>query len=264
VPKAVPLLAVAVATLGAAGLLSAASQSPAPEHGASYSVLQMNLCLSGLAGCYARTSYPSVVREAADQVLDRDPQAVTLNETCRGDAAEIARRTGYHLRFAAVRVADAPLPCVDPDGRGVFGLAVLTKDPISSASDHAFAVQAGSEGRRWMCAGTSRGVTVCTAHLDTRSSPQGLLANDLQCAELRAVLEWYDEDGATVFGGDVNRQEPCAPAGMWASEDSAAAQLPGIQHIYGSLTLGELDARVAAATYTDHDYFVADAALPRR
>ena len=47
----------------------------------------------------------------------------------------------------------------------------------------------------------------------------------------------YQDAGTTVFGGDVNRQEPCAPATMWARQDTAATQAAGVQHIYGSLSL---------------------------
>jgi hypothetical protein len=264
VRKPVPLLVAVVATAMAVGLLTAASGHPARTRGAPYSVLQMNLCLSGLSGCYRRTAYPSVVDEASQEVMSQGPDAVTLNEACSGDAAEMARQTGYHRRFAAVLVSGAPLPCVDPVGRGVFGIAVLTRDGITTSSGHAFAGQAGVEERRWMCATTTQRVTVCTAHLDTRASPEEVRANDLQCAELRGVLGRHAESGVILFGGDVNRQAPCAPTDMWASEDGAAGQLPGIQHIYGSRSVAEVSAHVAPATYTDHDYFVADAALPRR
>jgi hypothetical protein len=60
----------------------------------------------------------------------------------------------------------------------------------------------------------------------------------------------------TAFGGDVNRHKPCAPLTMWAQEDTAAAQQPGIQHIYGSTSLRQRLTHVAAATYTDHDFFM--------
>ena len=37
------------------------------------------------------------------------PDAVPLNEPCRRDVAQIARGTGYHLRFSTVTVAGEPL-----------------------------------------------------------------------------------------------------------------------------------------------------------
>ena len=99
------LVALLVATITAAGPEPAA---PAPEDLArsglptGYTVLQMNLCLSGAAACFGRTAYPSVVDEAAAQVVEQGAAAVTLNEACSGDAAELARRTGHRIRFSAV------------------------------------------------------------------------------------------------------------------------------------------------------------------
>jgi endonuclease/exonuclease/phosphatase family metal-dependent hydrolase len=261
VPRAAVLVAIAVSAIAAAGLVTTGSASVTPTPGPPSMVLQMNLCLSGKAGCYARTAYPSVVNEAAAEVQQRDPAVVTLNETCSADAAEIARRTGYQLRFAAVRAWGTPLPCVNPGGRGDFGLAVLAKDEITASHDAAFAVHADEEERRWLCATTIRDVTVCTAHLSTRGSSALRAANDAECKELRGVLAGYNDAGTTVFGGDVNRQEPCAPASMWARQDATAAQSAGIQHIYGSRSLPAPMSEVASATYTDHDFHYADGSL---
>src|SRR5688572_29745632 len=60
------------------------SGSPAASV-AMYTVLQMNLCLSGLAGCYGKAAYPAVVEEAADRIGEVRPDAATLNEVCRDD-----------------------------------------------------------------------------------------------------------------------------------------------------------------------------------
>jgi endonuclease/exonuclease/phosphatase family metal-dependent hydrolase len=230
--------------------------SAAHPRGTTYSVLQMNLCLSGSADCYPRTAYPGVVDEAVEQILDNDPAAVTLNEACSADAADVARRTGYQMRFTAILFGDAPLRCVEPGHRGVFGLAVFTRDTIRTSDDEAFAIHTGLEERRWICATTAHDITVCTAHLGTRGSTAARRANDAECAELQGVLARYDEDGTTLFGGDVNRRNPCAPDTMWARQDIRATQVPGIQHIYGSTSLDKPFPRVATATYTDHDFFL--------
>jgi hypothetical protein len=250
------VLALAAFTLTAISQMSPMS-SPSAASGAAYTVLQMNLCLSGEADCYGRTAYPSVVEEAMANVMEQAPSAVTLNEACSADAAEIARRTGYRLRFSAVSYRGAPIPCVDPGGRGVFGLAVLAKDAISSSHGRAFAIQASGEQRRWLCATTVRNLTVCTAHLSTRDSTGQRVANDAECKELHDLLTRRRRAGVTVFGGDVNRQRTCAPATMWTSRDSAATQAAGIQHIYSSMPLDGSSLGVAAATYTDHDFLFA-------
>ena len=81
--------------------------------------MQMNLCLSGLAGCYGKAAYPAVVEEAVARIREAGPDAVTFNEACRGDIARIARRTGYQLRFSRVIYRGERLRCVRPAGRGL-------------------------------------------------------------------------------------------------------------------------------------------------
>lgn len=252
------LLVVAAAAVGAlVPAVSFVSSSAAPASNPTYPLLQMNLCLSGQAGCYSRARYSSILDEAAGQIADRAPDAVTLNEVCSADAAGLARRTGYRMRFAAVRYGDLPLPCVDPRGRGLFGIAVLTRDEIRSSGSRAFTAQADPEERRWLCATTHDAVTVCTAHLGTRESTGERFANDAECRELESVLAHHQAAGTTLFGGDVNRQSPCAPSGMWVTRDTAASQTAGLQHIYGSAPATGSSPSVVEATYTDHDFLLA-------
>src|SRR3954453_6143880 len=85
-----------------------------PPAGSTYTLMQMNLCLSGLAGCYGKADYPAVVKEAGARIRDARPDAVTFNEACRSDVARIARRTGYHARFSRVVYLGEPLRCVQP------------------------------------------------------------------------------------------------------------------------------------------------------
>jgi len=217
--------------------------------------MQMNLCLSGLAGCYGRTAYPAVVHEALARIREAKPDAVTINEACRGDAALIARRAGYHLRFSRVIYAGAALRCVRPGGRGLFGDAVLTKAGIESTDGQEFEAQAGIERRRWLCVTTRAAVDVCTAHLNTRSTVE-VSGNDAQCAELAALLARRAASRTVVFGGDVNRRDSCAPTGAWTRTDSAAHQAPRLQHVYGAGALRSATAQVMPATHTDHDILV--------
>ena len=52
-----------------------------------YTLMQMNLCLSGLAGCFRKVAYPAVVEEAVARIRESRPDAVTFNEACRNDVA---------------------------------------------------------------------------------------------------------------------------------------------------------------------------------
>jgi endonuclease/exonuclease/phosphatase family metal-dependent hydrolase len=218
----------------------------------------MNLCASGYAGCFARTAYPKILDEVVDRVRTHRVDALTLNEACSGDVAEIAERTGYHYRFAAVVYRGAPLDCKTPTGRGVFGNAVLTKEAVRGSRDAAYSVFSGVEERRWLCVTTARRVNVCTSHLSTDGEAAGS-ANSVQCAELADVLSSYGR--RTVFAGDVNRHTSCAPEGMWTLTDETATQAPGIQHVYGNLAAPEVT--VELATYTDHDAVLVRARLRR-
>jgi endonuclease/exonuclease/phosphatase family metal-dependent hydrolase len=200
------------------------------------------------------------VDEAVARIRAAGPDAVTLNETCRGDVARIARRTGYHLRFSSVIYRGERLRCVRPGGRGLFGDAVLTEAAAESSDSEEFEAQAGIERRRWLCVTTRAGVDVCTAHLNTRS-PVEVAGNDAQCVELAALLARRAAARAVIFGGDVNRRDSCAPAGFWTRTDSSADQAPGLQHGYGSGPLHSPSEEVVSAAHTDHDVLLVHAEL---
>jgi endonuclease/exonuclease/phosphatase family metal-dependent hydrolase len=228
-----------------------------------YTLMQMNLCLSGLAGCYGKAAYPAVVEEAVARIGGAHPDAVTVNEACRGDVERIARRTGYDLRFARVIYRGEPLRCVRPGGRGLFGDAVLTAETVRSADSRDFEAQAGIERRRWLCVTTRDGVDVCTAHLNTRTSLE-VAGNDAQCAELAGLLARRAPARAVIFGGDVNRRRSCAPGGGWTRTDRSAAQAPGLQHVYGSGPFSSPSAEVVPAVHSDHDVLLVQAHLTAR
>ena len=227
----------------------AAARAPA---GSTYTLMQMNLCLSGLAGCYGKVAYPAVVEEAMARIRAAHPDSVTLNEACEGDVALIAKRTGYHPRFSKVIYGGKRLPCIGPGGRGLFGDAVLTKAAVVSTESRPFEAQADIERREWLCVTTRVDIDVCTAHLATRDTDE-VSANDPQCAELRALLARRAAARTVIFGGDVNRSSSCAPRGFWTRTDGSAGQDPGSQQVYGAGALRSPSAEVLPAMHTDHD-----------
>ena len=228
-----------LALSGCGGSPRARGALAVPAAGSTYTLMQMNLCLSGLAGCYRKVAYPAVVQEAVARIGQAHPDAVTFNEACRDDVARIARRTGYHLRFSRVIYRAKPLRCIRPGGRGLFGDAVLTKAAIEATNNQDFKAQAGIERRRWLCVTTRAHVDVCTAHLNTRSTAEAA-GNDAQCVELATLLARRAATHTVIFGGDVNRRHSCAPHGAWTRADSSARQAPGLQHVYGSHDLRTL------------------------
>jgi endonuclease/exonuclease/phosphatase family metal-dependent hydrolase len=214
--------------------------------------MQMNLCLSGIGGCYSKVDYPAGVKDVVGRIRETHPDAVTLNEACSGDVALIARRTAYHMRFARVIYNHRRLPCIKPRGRGLFGNAVLTKAAMESTESQPFRAQAGPERREWLCVTTRADVEVCTAHLASHETDEAA-ANGPQCGELRAVLARRALAHAVFVGGDLNRGSSCAPRGFWTRTDRSANQSPGSQQVYGTGALHSPSAKVLPARHTDHD-----------
>ena len=239
------------------------SSGTVPPTSSGYTLMQMNLCLSGLAGCYGKAAYPAVVEEAVARIREADPDAVTFNEACGSDVARIARRTRYHVRFSRVIYSGERLRCVRPGGRGLFGDAVLTAAAVESTDEGHFEAQAGLERRGWLCVSTRAEIDVCTAHLNTRSSIE-VAGNDAQCLELAALLRRRATALTVVFGGDVNRRHSCAPDGLWTRTDTSAGQAPGLQHAYGSDALRSPSAQVVTAAHSDHDVLLVRARLIAR
>jgi endonuclease/exonuclease/phosphatase family metal-dependent hydrolase len=238
---------------------SVPSWAPSAET-SSFSLMQMNLCLSGQATCRG-WAYPAVVGEAIARIREARPDAVTLNEGCRRDARRIARAVGYHLRFTRILYGGTRLPCVRPSGRGLFGDAVLTEAPIVSSRSRRFQHQEGPEVRRWLCVTVRRGPDVCTAHLEVPEIGAGR-PNQEQCVELGRLLARRAAARPVVFGGDVNRIDTCAPAGYWTATDEAGTQDPGIQQVYGSAADFATHAvSTVVARHTDHDVLVVRADL---
>jgi endonuclease/exonuclease/phosphatase family metal-dependent hydrolase len=256
----------ALLLLSSTGSDRSAGTTPASTRtaGSPYTLMQMNLCLSGLAGCYGRVAYPGVVREAVARIRDAHPDAVTFNEACQRDVARIAGRTGYHLRFTRVIYLGAPLLCIQPGGRGLFGDAVLTRAAVETSRSRDFEAQSDIERRRWLCVATRIGVDVCTAHLSTRDTRTTSATNDAQCAELSTLLRRRATVHTVVFGGDLNRHGSCAPGGFWTRTDSSADQARGLQHVYGSSgTLRWPSTEVVAARHSDHDVLLVRSRLVR-
>ena len=253
---------------GSSGASGAQTREPPPaavvaRADSTYTLAQMNLCLSGQGGCYGRVAYPAGVEEAVARIRAARPDAVTVNEGCRGDVARIARRTGYNVRFSRVFYLGRPLPCIRPGGRGLFGVAVLTKAAIERTDTRDFEAQSGPERRRWLCVATRAGVDVCNAHLNTRSTVE-VVGNDGQCVELAALLARRGAGRTVIFGGDVNRRRSCAPDGAWMRTDGSAGQAAGLQHVYGGSGLRSPSALVLPAAHTDHDVLLLRVHLPRR
>ena len=127
-------------------------------------VLQMNLCNSGLAGCYTGRA----VATAVDVIRAQTPDVVTLNEVCRADVAVLERARGVGARpRSGPRWTAAPARrCAAVDGEP-YGIAVLTRRPATLTTGGIYPTQnpADPEQRAWLCLDTTD-FAACTTHLD--------------------------------------------------------------------------------------------------
>src|SRR4051794_39600769 len=95
-----------VVALSGCGGDSAASDArsgarPAPaDTAATYTLLQMNLCLSGFGGCNGKSTYPAVVDEAGARVRPARPGAGAPRGARRGDVERDAPRGGVRPRLS--------------------------------------------------------------------------------------------------------------------------------------------------------------------
>ena len=159
-------------------------------------VLQLNLCNSGLAGCFTGRA----VDRAAAVIRAEEPDVVTLNEVCEGDLPVLERAlagsgpggaTLSAFRAAGDRRTGGAVRCrngqrygigivarLRPDADGRTGTPQLTLGGIFPMQD-----VRQPEQRAWLCVNPGAAFTACTTHL-ANSSPAVARA---QCGYL---LRW--------------------------------------------------------------------------
>ena len=254
------ILAVVLVLVGAGVVLTTQRTGSATEpwRFGRYTHVQLNLCLSGRAACYPRTQYPAIVDDAVRVITDAKANSAVLVEACSTDAETIARRTGLVLTFATVLDSGRPLSCVQPDGRGNYGVAVLTRSAAVAVEDRPFTAQRGTEQRRYVCVTTDADLTVCGAHLIVDGDKTNA-TQDQQCRELAGVVGRFSAQRTTIASGDVNRTTSCGPADDWVSTDAAGDENPGKQQTYGGAGLEEPRTEVVPLDRTDHDGLVTTA-----
>lgn len=182
------LLAVCGALLA---LLTMAAASP---ERAEVRVLQMNLCNSGLAGCYTGRA----VAVAAAVMKAQDPDVVTLNEVCRSDADVLARGFGAAtFRPVPDRRTGGATRCRNGEA---YGIAILTRGKASDVTGGTYSVQnpADPEQRAWLCLDTPD-FAACTTHLD--ATDRAVARRQCQYV-LGTVLPTLRQP--VVLGGDFN------------------------------------------------------------
>lgn len=160
-------------------------------------VLQLNLCNSGISGCFTNRS----VAVAAELIRAYAPDIVALNEICSGDVNELARV--FPLGTVATGFQSAPdrrtgngTLCLNGQQFGI-GLIVAGASGDSIVDGGIYEAQdiGDPEIRAWLC--VTAALSACTAHLASTSATVA----QAQCRELMKRT-----DGAIV-AGDLNLRE---------------------------------------------------------
>jgi hypothetical protein len=238
--------------------------------------LQLNLCNSGLAGCYRGGN---AVYEGGDLVFYLRPVVVTLNEICSDDIGEylqpsLAEAWPGDWTYAAFMPAwnnstNAPYKCADGND---FGNAVMGRIPAASYQGvevwgGRYAAQDSSaEHRTFVCAYAKDNHFGCATHLTQRSEPVALA----QCRALMldAVPHLKSISGSvgrTVVGGDFNLEydtsdpenvQHCVPPGHTRKGDT------DVQHVIFSNDVAFAGTRRYWMLYTDRVGFLVRLTMP--
>jgi hypothetical protein len=232
-------------------------------------VLQLNLCNSGLAGCYdGGRSVP----EAATAIQGSAPDVVTLNEICQNDVVQLSSTLAgvysgstvvWAFKAAADRRTGAPYKCKNGQD---YGIGLIAHIPGTYAGHQIFsgiyAAQdtASAEERAWLCIQATGSFYACTTHLASTSGSIALSqCKDLTNNIIPSVRSAGGGYAPTVIGGDLNLKfhgspdaQSCVPPGYFRKGDS------DVQHIMATTDLAFSSSRKIAMSHTDHDgWFVA-------
>ncbi|MBE1469193.1 endonuclease/exonuclease/phosphatase family protein [Kibdelosporangium phytohabitans] len=171
-----------ILALSAVAILVAPSAA-ATGTGTTFTVLQLNICHGGMAGCYRGDA---VMHKAAEVIRLSKPQVLSVNEACSGDIDRLRPAMGpARALFAEARNLDGtPVLCRGGDGRYgniimvSAGFAGTTEESGIHAAQYTAADGIG-ELRSWACLPAAR-LSACTTHLSSDNAPTALA----QCREL--------------------------------------------------------------------------------
>jgi endonuclease/exonuclease/phosphatase family metal-dependent hydrolase len=232
-------LVAVVCVVSAAALLTGSSVAgtarPKP-----FRVLQMNLCNSGLAGCYTGRS----VAKAAAVIRAEAPDLVTLNEVCQDDVYTLERTLADVYRGGTVvsafkaagdRRTGGAFRCRN---RQPYGIGLLAHIP---APYRGHTVYSGiyptqdtgdPEERAWLCVHAATDVYACTTHLAGTSAVVALAQCSYLLGTAIRMLRTRTGYAPTVLGGDLNLRHggspdvrSCMPSGYLRNDDGAVQQI---------------------------------------
>ena len=216
-----------------AGSSLAGSPGAGPPRDRPLTLLQMNLCNSGAAGCYTGRG----VARAAEIIRDQTPDVVSLNEICEKDVRELAAvLTGAHRAGTVISDFQAAFSlrtgaAVRCNNGQLFGVGLLVhvaaKEPEHSRVGGLYPMQTRGEQRAWLCLHVSGFMQACTTHLALGTNGVSLA----QCRYLvsTATVGIEDEPLPKVVAGDFNLgaadATPCLPPEFSRADDGGVQQV---------------------------------------
>jgi hypothetical protein len=224
--------------------------------------LQLNLCNSGIAGCYeGGQSIP----EAAAVIRSWWPDVVTLNEICRGDVQDVlypamqqawsGQQAFWAFAPALNKAQNAPYQCANGDqyGIGIVGHLVGTTATVTTVSGHYPDQDGGNEGRAWLCVRAGGQYDACTTHLSKTGSVALKQCRYLMNTVIPGTVWTSAGRTQTVVGGDLNLRyggspnaQDCVPPGWFRKGDGS------VQHILATNDLRFVGSRKVGLQHTDH------------
>ncbi|HTE49942.1 MAG TPA: hypothetical protein VK698_03660 [Kofleriaceae bacterium] len=248
------------------GTTPAAGSAPALPPGSAFRALQMNLCDSGYAGCYADGQS---IAEGYAVITDVLPDLVTLNEICEDDVSSqlfpaMAEAWPDDYVFwvfapAGRRSSGGPVTCTDGQR---YGIGILGHVPAASWTGFEFEGDRLSdqdpdqdEMRAWACAYAAGSHYGCVTHLANGNSDVAML----QCQQVMNPIVpqfWGAHGGAlpTVVGGDLNLSfggnpdvQDCVPPAWFRKGDD------DVQHIMATDDFTFDSTELIPMSFTDHD-----------
>ncbi|MEV1287364.1 endonuclease/exonuclease/phosphatase family protein [Micromonospora sp. NPDC049679] len=222
----------------------------------------MNLCNSGLAGCYTGQA----VTEAAEVIRAESPDLVALNEVCQDDVYALKRTLADVYPDATVVSAfaaagDRPTGGASRCRNGQpYGIGLLAHLPTPYRGHTVYSgiypTQdiADPEERAWLCVYAITDFNACTTHLAATSPIVALAQCDYLLGTAIPETHMRARYQPTVLSGDLNLRHggspdvrSCVPSGYLRTDDGA------LQHIVATSDFTVRSRRsISMAGTTDH------------
>lgn len=242
-----------IIVLAALGLLAACARATSTETtgtGTVITVLQLNICHGGMAGCYREDA---ALTKAAEVITSSRPDVLSVNEACAGDVDRLRPAMGpARALFVAARNLDGtPTLCRDGDQ---YGNIVMVTDGLAGATEETgtyTAQRTDLEGhlelRSWACLPAGE-LSACTTHLSSDSDTVALA----QCQDLMSRAAGYSRPA--VVAGDFNLNEQGSPSIQDCDRPGFSRRGDdSVQHVYASDDLSPTSTTtIDMAGTTDH------------